>query len=50
MLDELGFVGGHAIHHQMNGLVAIAHHLLEKLDEQLRVEATLIGRIPEGAF
>jgi len=39
-----------SIHNQMHGLGSVAHHLLEQLDEELAVEATLIGRIPEGSL
>src|SRR3970282_1818548 len=33
--------------HQMNGLLAVPHHLLQQLDEPLGVESTLVETEPE---
>jgi len=40
-------VGRQAIEHQMNGLLAVPHHLLQQLDEPLGVESTLVETEPE---
>jgi hypothetical protein len=47
VLHELGLVGGKAVHYQMDRLGAAPHHLAQKFDEQLGVEAAPIGAMPE---